>query len=60
MPPSSHLLVTNTKTSYSLVQSVKDDVAIIKSSKYMRTELAEQVSGFIYDIKTGKLNPVQT
>lgn len=45
---------------YSVEQSVKDDIAIITSSPYMRKELAERTKGFTYNIKTGLLSPVQT
>jgi len=43
---------------YSVEQSVKDDIAIITSSPYMRKELAERTKGFTYNIKTGLLSPV--
>ena len=42
----------------SLEQSVRDDVAIFKKSALVRKELAENISGYVVDIKTGKLSPV--
>jgi carbonic anhydrase len=42
----------------SLEQSVRDDVQLVKGSPLMRKELADRTRGFIYDIKTGRLNPV--
>jgi carbonic anhydrase len=44
---------------YSLPQSVKDDMAVLKSSSLMRKELADNVHGYVLDIKTGKLSPVE-
>ncbi|KAE8442446.1 hypothetical protein EG329_003347 [Mollisiaceae sp. DMI_Dod_QoI] len=42
-----------------LEQSIRDDLAILKASPLMRKELLDRSVGFIYDIKTGKLNPVE-
>ena len=39
-----------------LEQSVRDDVATIKSSPLIPDNI--EVSGFIYDVKSGKLIPV--
>lgn len=38
-----------------LKQSVLDDVEFLKDSKYVNTD---KISGYIYDVKTGKINPV--
>lgn len=50
-------------TSYGAVggieQSIKDDLAIIKASSFIRKELAERTIGLLYDIKTGELKPVE-
>ncbi|OCK85754.1 carbonic anhydrase [Lepidopterella palustris CBS 459.81] len=40
-------------------QSVKDDVDLFKKSPLIRKELAEHTYGFVYDIKTGLLTPVE-
>jgi len=40
-----------------LAQSVRDDVATIKSSPLIPKNI--EVSGFIYDVKSGKLIPVE-
>jgi len=42
-----------------LEQSIRDDLAILKASPLMRKELLDRSVGFIYDIKTGKVNPVK-
>ena len=42
----------------SVETSVRDDVAFLKSTPFLREELADQVRGFFYDIKTGLLSPV--
>jgi carbonic anhydrase len=42
----------------SLEQSVKDDLAILKSSTFMRKELADRCVGFLYDLKSGALTSV--
>jgi carbonic anhydrase len=39
-----------------LAQSVRDDVATIKNSPLLLKNIA--VSGFIYDVKSGRLLPV--
>lgn len=41
-----------------LEQSVRDDLAVIKSYPLLRKELADRSHGYIYDIKTGLLNPL--
>ena len=43
----------------SLEQSVRDDLALLKASPLVRKELAENAKGFVYDIKTGLLTPVE-
>ncbi|RFU26706.1 hypothetical protein B7463_g9630, partial [Scytalidium lignicola] len=40
-------------------QSVRDDVALLKNSPFIRKELAGRTRGFVYDIKTGLLTPVK-
>ena len=40
-----------------LEQSIRDDVATIRSSALIPDDIP--VSGFIYDVKTGKLLPVE-
>ncbi|CAH0043435.1 unnamed protein product [Clonostachys solani] len=42
----------------SLEQSVREDVQLVKSSALVRKELAERTRGFIYNLKTGKVEPV--
>ncbi|MCJ1227861.1 hypothetical protein MMC12_004520 [Toensbergia leucococca] len=42
-----------------LEQSVKDDLAILKGSPFIRKELASRSRGFIYDLKTGLLSRVE-
>jgi carbonic anhydrase len=42
----------------SLEQSLKDDVAWIKSHPYMRKELAENTFGLLYDLKTGEVTEI--
>ncbi|KAM0805785.1 carbonic anhydrase [Usnea florida] len=41
-----------------LEQSVRDDLAVIRGYPLLRKELADRSHGYIYDIKTGLLNPV--
>lgn len=43
----------------SLKQSVRDDLAVIKGSSLVRKELADRSYGFIYDIKTGLVSPLE-
>lgn len=43
---------------YSLEQSVRDDINVLRESKFIRKELADRSVGFIYDLKTGQLNKV--
>lgn len=40
-------------------QSIKDDINFLKQAKFVRKELVESVSGFVFDVKTGKLRPVE-
>jgi carbonic anhydrase len=42
----------------SLKQSLKDDVAFLKSTPYIRDEIKSRVRGFLYDIKTGSLEEI--
>ncbi|PTB37945.1 hypothetical protein M441DRAFT_147383, partial [Trichoderma asperellum CBS 433.97] len=39
-------------------QSVKDDLHILKTSPYVPKRIADQCFGFVYNIKTGLLTPV--
>ncbi|KAF7856939.1 hypothetical protein EAF04_009699 [Stromatinia cepivora] len=41
-----------------LKQSVIDDIAILREHPYIRQELAEKTFGFIYDLKSGRLEAV--
>ncbi|TRX94647.1 hypothetical protein FHL15_004419 [Xylaria flabelliformis] len=41
-----------------LVAGTKRDVEFVKSSPYIRKELRDNVSGLLYDIKTGKLTKI--
>ena len=43
-----------------LEQSLKDDVAFLKNSPFLRSELKGKIHGFLYDIKTGELKKVAT
>jgi len=43
---------------WSLELSIKHDVKFLKGWKFMRLELAEKASGFIYDLTSGLLKPV--
>jgi carbonic anhydrase len=42
----------------SLKQSVLDDLKILHESPYIRKELAEKSTGYVYDLKTGELELV--
>lgn len=42
-----------------LHQSLKDDVEFLKASPYIRKELGERTRGFMYDIKTGKVEEMK-
>ena len=53
-----YILYQLTACPLSLEQSVRDDVQIVKDSPLVRKELAARTRGFVYDIKTGKVNPV--
>jgi carbonic anhydrase len=44
----------------SIEQSVKDDLAWLKTMLLIRKELADSAVGFVYDIKSGKLHPVES
>ena len=43
----------------SLEQSVRDDLAVIKGSPLVRKQLADRTYGFVYDIKTGLVSPLE-
>lgn len=43
----------------SLKQSVVDDISILRKNPYIQQELAKNASGFIYDLKSGKLEAVK-
>jgi len=38
---------------------VLDDLAILHKSPYIRKELAEKSTGYVFDLKTGELEVVQ-
>jgi len=40
-----------------LEQSVRDDIAAIRASKFIPDDIA--ISGFIYEVETGRLRPVE-
>ncbi|KAL7896051.1 hypothetical protein HDV63DRAFT_405954 [Trichoderma sp. SZMC 28014] len=40
-------------------KSVRDDLHILKTSPYVPKRIADQCYGYIYDIKTGLLTPVE-
>jgi carbonic anhydrase len=42
----------------SVEQSVRDDLHLLKTSPYVPKRIADQCFGFVYDIKTGRLTPV--
>ncbi|KAH8665157.1 carbonic anhydrase [Tricladium varicosporioides] len=42
-----------------LEQSVRDDIHMLKTSPYIPKKLADNCHGFVYDIKTGLLTPVE-
>ena len=44
---------------YSIEQNLIDDLKLLRSSPLIRKELAEHSRGFMYDIKTGKLEEVK-
>ena len=44
-------------TSYE--DSVREDLDILKADPLIRKELAKNLVGFVYDIKTGLLTPVK-
>lgn len=39
-------------------QSVRDDLAILKASPFIRKELADRCVGFMYNLETGALTSV--
>ena len=41
-----------------LEQSVRDDIALIRSSPLLRKDVP--ITGFVYDVKTGRLNRVES
>ncbi|PTB58399.1 hypothetical protein M431DRAFT_529109 [Trichoderma harzianum CBS 226.95] len=40
-------------------QSVRDDLHLLKTSPYVPKRISDQSLGFVYDIKTGLLTPVE-
>ncbi|KAH6646678.1 hypothetical protein BKA67DRAFT_413150 [Truncatella angustata] len=42
-----------------LLQSVREDVQIVRDSPFIRKELADRTRGFVYDIKSGVVTPVE-
>jgi carbonic anhydrase len=49
----------DTSVLYSIEQNLIDDLKLLRSSPLIRKELAEHSRGFMYDIKTGKLEEVK-
>lgn len=43
---------------YRLEESVREDLDFLKSHPLVRQEIKNNAKGYIYDIKTGRLNPV--
>ncbi|PON20689.1 carbonate dehydratase [Trichoderma gamsii] len=41
-----------------LEESVREDLRLLKEQKFIRQELRDNVKGYVYDIKTGKLKEV--
>jgi carbonic anhydrase len=39
-------------------ESVRYDLEVVRNSPYIRKELKDSARGFVFDIKTGLLNPV--
>jgi carbonic anhydrase len=44
---------------YSMDQSVREDLNVLKTSPFVRKELADAARGFVYDLKTGLVREVQ-
>ena len=44
---------------YSVAQSIRDDLSALKAAPLVRKELVESARGYLFDIKTGLLSPVQ-
>ena len=44
----------------SLEQNLKENVAFLRTSPFLAAETKARVSGWIYDIETGLVNPVDT
>lgn len=45
-------------TSNSVEHSVRDDVEFLKGSPLLREELKKNIQGFVFDVKTGKLEEI--
>ncbi len=43
----------------SIEESIREDIAIIRASPFIRKELADRTVGLYLDIKTGVLSPVE-
>ncbi|KAI9150068.1 hypothetical protein HJFPF1_09822 [Paramyrothecium foliicola] len=43
-----------------LEHSVLEDIQLVKSSPLIRKALADRTRGYIYDIRTGEVRPVET
>jgi carbonic anhydrase len=43
---------------YRLEESVREDLDFLRSEPLIRQEIKDNAKGYVYDIKTGKLNPV--
>lgn len=49
----------NDPISSSTEDGVRDDLKFLKESPMMRKELSEHLHGFLYDIKTGKVQEIK-
>jgi carbonic anhydrase len=47
-----------TNNLFSDLEDIKEDVKFLKTTPYLREELAAKVRGYFYDIKTGLLQEV--
>jgi carbonic anhydrase len=52
--------VTNLQLPKSMQQSVKDDLEWVRANPLIREDLKKGCKGFMFDIKTGKVENVET
>jgi len=43
---------------FRLEESVREDLKFLRAQPLIRQEVKDNAKGYVYDIKTGKLNPV--